>query len=442
MQFLVNGKRRIFGKISCNGAKNLANKAILATLLSDEESCLENIPNIGEIDIVLNMILSIGASVRKINNFLFINPKISNNILRYPDNRTNRMPILFLGILIHRFNSVFVPHSGGDQIGLRNINFHIDIFKQFGCIFNVTEHGYNITKNDILKNANITLPYPSVGATENALFLSVLTKGQSIISNISIEPETISLIEMLNKMGADIRFVSERKIVINGVDKLHGTKFAIMGDRLEAASWACLAAATKGEIEVIGCNKEYLLPFIEKFEEAGGICNIIQNDRLVFSRKDVLKGIYITTDVFPGFSTDWQPLIAIMLSQAIGKSYIHDTVYENRLGYLSALKQLGLKSQVNKCEDKQCRYHGEYDSAIIEYSELISPYIFLSPPDIRAGLAYLIASLTASGVTILNNIEYLERGYGDIIKKLEETNADIKFFSNDLHAYQPQIQYE
>lgn len=442
MQFFINGGRRIFGKILCNGAKNFANKAILATLLSEEESCLENIPNIGEIDMVLNMITSIGASIRKINNFLFINPQVTNNMLHYPDNRTNRMPILFLGILIHRFNNVFVPHSGGDKIGLRNIDFHIDIFKQFGCKFNITDRGYNILRDDKLNPANIILPYPSVGATENALFLSVLTQGQSTISNISIEPETISLIEMLNKMGADIKFMSERNIVINGVDKLHGVKFTIMGDRLEAASWACLASSTKGEIEVIGCDKSYLLPFIEKFEEAGGICHILQNDRLIFSRKDCLKGISVTTDVFPGFSTDWQPLISIMLSQASGKSYIHDTVYENRLGYLKALQKLGLKSQVKQCQDEKCRYYHEYDSAIIEYSELVSRYTFLSPPDIRAGLAYLIASLTASGVTILNNIEYLDRGYGDIIKKLEETNADIKFFSNDLHVYQPQMKYE
>lgn len=443
MKLLVRGGERVFGRIKCGGAKNFANKAILACLLSNETSCLENMPNIGETEIIFKMLQDIGVLIRKTDNFVFITPDVVSNILKYPDNRTNRIPILMLGILIHRFDRVFVPHLGGDQIGLRAINFHIEMFEKFGCTFEITDAGYNIRRNGPLQPAYICFDYPSVGATENAIFTAVLTKGTSRISNIAIEPEIISLIEMLNKMGASIRFIGVRDIIINGVETMHSVKFKIIGDRIEAASWACMAAASNGEIEVIGCDKHLLYPFIDIFQEAGGLCTQMSNESFIFSRTQKINPINIRTDVFPGFSTDWQAPLAIMLSQGQSVSYIHDTVHDNRFGYIKMLECIGFNASIHKCIDQNCRYYGHTDNAVIRPSKLcVTKDSFVFPiTDIRAGLAYLIAAVVADGCMVLSEVDILDRGYGNIVNKLLDTNINIKFCSDDQHVAHHQIQY-
>ena len=442
--WIVEGGKKIFGKIKCFGSKNFSNKAIIAALLSNEESCLENIPPIGETEIIIGMIKNIGANIRYSGDFLFINPSIDCNFVRYPDSRTNRIPILILGCLIHKFNEVFVPSVGGDAIGKRPIDIHIDLFEKFGCKFQESSSGYLVSRDRDIHGTEITLKYPSVGATENALFLSVLAKGRSIISNIAIEPEIISLIEMLKKMGARISFRSQRSIIVDGVQELSGVKFKIIGDRLEAASWASLAAATDGEIEVTNCDSSLLRPFIDKFEEAGGICKSTGNSSLLFSRSRNLTPIDIVTDVYPGFSTDLHQPISLFLSRIKeGVSRIHDTVYENRMQYLVTLNnKMNMNANVIKCCDKECRFFRkeEFDTAEIRYSKLITKNQELQIPDIRAGLALLIATIVADGRTSLSNIEIVERGYGNIIDKLSETNVNIyESYSDESHVSRLQM---
>src|SRR5579864_3364149 len=261
-----------------------------------------------------------------------------------PHSGSNRIPILLLGALLYRFEKVAVPIVGGDQIGARNVDFHLEAIRQFGGKVEETPDGFLAHRTGPLKGTHIKLSYPSVGATETCLYLGVLAEGRTTISNAAIEPEVFELITMLRAMGAIIFTSSGRDIRIEGVKQLNGAHMKVMGDRIEAASWACLACASDGDITVHGIRPEILGNFLSYYQQVGGGFELLEASSIRFFRKGPLQPAIIETDVYPGFSTDWQQPFAILLSQANGISIIHETVHENRFGYLKALDALGAKT--------------------------------------------------------------------------------------------------
>ena len=432
-RYLITGGDSITGTIKCMGAKNFATKAMVACLLTSSISKLVNIPLIGDIEITQTLLESLGAIIHNDGNgIITIDPSNANiNHASLPDSRSNRIPILLLSVLLHKFDKVIVPIVGGDDIGRRNVDFHIYAIQMFGAIIHNEVNQYIASKTEPLHGCEITLPYPSVGATETCIFLGVLARGLSIIKNIAIEPEITELITMLRCMGAIILFTGNREITIHGVEKLSGTEVHIIGDRIEAASWASLACASDGLIRVDGIKPNLLGNFLSYYKMAGGGYRVIEENSMEFFREGKLKPISVETDVFPGFSTDWQQPFATVLTQTEGTSTIHETVYEYRFGYLDMLNKLGAQTKVtDRCIGSSiCRYHGlgHKHSAIIDgctkLRAIDEPMIV---PDLRAGLAYLIGAVIANGQTELRHAEQIERGYGNLIVKLENTNLNIK----------------
>src|SRR5579864_434431 len=434
----IEGGQPVVGEIKCLGAKNFVTKAMVAALLGDTPTTLTNVPPIGDVDITREMLTSIGVNVRNsTDGSLTIDPSsMQLSSVPTPHSGSNRIPILLLGALLHRFDKVSVPIVGGDQIGARNVDFHLDAIRQFCGKVEETPDGFLAQRTDSLKGTHIKLPYPSVGATETCLYLGVLAEGRTTISNAAIEPEIFELITMLRAMGAIIFTSSGRDIRIEGVKQLTGAHMKVLGDRIEAASWACLACASDGDIAVDGIRPETLGNFLSYFRQAGGGFELVNSNTIRFFSKEPLRPAIIVTDVWPGFSTDWQQPFAILLSQANGISIIHETVHENRFGYLKALDKLGAKTQLTTycLGGTTCRYR-EFSfehSAIIIGPTPFTAVDQIATPDLRAGLAYVIAAAVARGTTMVTGIDMLERGYGDIVPRLAAMNLNIERVKIDM----------
>jgi len=428
----IKGGQPVVGEIRCLGAKNFTTKAMVAALLADSPTMLTNVPPIGDVTITIEMLNSIGVKLDMVDNgTLIIDPshmRASN--VPVPHSGSNRIPILMLGALLHRFKKVSVPFVGGDAIGRRSVDFHLRAIEQFGGEVEVSDDGFTASRNGGLKGTHVKLPYPSVGATETCLYLGVLAEGRTTISNAAIEPEVFELITMLRAMGAIIFTSSGRDIRIEGVKRLSGTHMKVMGDRIEAASWACLACASNGDITVHGIRPETLGNFLSYYQQVGGGVELLEASSIRFFRKAPLHPAIIETDVYPGFSTDWQQPFAVLLSQANGISIIHETVHENRFGYLKALDTLGAKTQLTThcLGGVECRYR---ESSFEHSAIIIGPTPFtaveqIATPDLRAGLAYVIAAAVARGTTMVTGVDMLERGYGDIVPRLVAMNLNIE----------------
>lgn len=431
--YKITGGQPIVGEIRCNGTKNFATKAMVACLLAEEPTTFTNVPNIGDVDITLEMFASIGTKYdydRQKNELTIFPSHIDQWEVPMPDSGSNRIPILLLSPLLHRFGKVGVPVLGGCNIGARKVDFHLIAIEKFGATVEVHDSGFYARTDKRLKATQIDLPYPSVGATETSLYLGVLAEGTTIINNAAMEPEIYELITMLRSMGAIIFTYPDRKIKIEGVKKLYGTRINIFGDRIEGASWACLACASDGDIVVDGLRPDTLGNFLPHFQQVGGGFELLGTQKIRFFRRNKnLKPVMIETDVYPGFSTDWQQPFAIMLTQAEGVSIIHETVYENRFGYLKALTALGAKTQLTTyCLGKPCRFEnqGYEHSAIITGKTPLKAVPHIEVPDLRAGLAYVIAAAIAEGETMITGIQNIERGYGNIAENCKNLSLDIK----------------
>jgi UDP-N-acetylglucosamine 1-carboxyvinyltransferase len=438
--YKITGGSPLKGEITCLGAKNFATKAMVAACLSKNVTKLTNVPAIGDVEITEKLLTSIGVKVKWASKTeLEIDPsKMNTSKVKMPDSRNNRIPILLLPILLHRFGKASVPVVGGCEIGERKVDFHTSAAENFGADIICDSNGYTASVEGRLQGAHFKLGYPSVGATETCLFLSVLAEGTSVINNAAIEPEIIELITMLRSMGAIIFLKPNREIRIEGVEKLHGTMMPILGDRIEAASWASLACATDGDITVHGIRPNTLGNYLSYFQQVGGGYEFVDSESIRFFRASELKPTTIETDVYPGFSTDWQQPFAALLTQAKGVSVIHETVYESRFGYMKALNKLGAKTQLTtQCLGKKCRFadHNHNHSALImgktPLKAIAEPILI---PDLRAGLAYVIAAAIADGTSLLTGVELLERGYGDVCAKLKGINLEIERVSLDGKA--------
>lgn len=424
---IVERKHALKGKIRLGGAKNAATKMMIASLLTDEEVILENCPNLGDVRITAELCKKIGSKIEFKNGTLKIKtPKITNYQIK-EQTRKNRISVLALSPLLHRINKAELPIVGGDAIGARPVNFHIKALKNMGADIKERNSSY-IAKTNKLVGVNIKLAYPSVGATENIILAGTLAKGKTIISNAAIEPEILDLIKMLQRMGAIIEIGSNRKIYIEGVKKLYGVKYRIMPDRNEAVSFAIIAIATNGNIFVEQARQEDLIPFLNTIRRIGGEFEV-EDRGIRFFKKNKLKAIELETDTYPGFMTDWQQPIVVLLTQANGTSVVHETVYEDRFGYTKDLNKMGADITVfSKClGEKTCRFQeqGHPHSAIIKGPTPLHG-AELKIENIRAGCAHVIAALIAKGESKIRGIEHLNRGYEHFEKKLLGLGAKIK----------------
>jgi len=427
--YKINGGHKLKGEITLAGAKNAATKVIIASLLADSKSVLENIPQIGDVEVTLDICQSLGVKYKWLEkNILEIDPTtLKTYKVPLEDSGKNRVPILFFGPLLHKFGQAEVPTLGGCKIGERPVNFHLDAYKQLGAEIEFNNCNY-VVKNKGLKGTSIQLDYPSVGATENILLGASLATGTTVIQNAAIEPEIEDLALFLQAMGAVIYQDVNRTWIIEGVKNLHGAHFKIMNDRIEAASFASLAIANKGDIFIRGAEQRYLITFLNWVKKIGGKFEIL-NDGIRFFDSTKLKGVALETDVHPGFMTDWQQPFTIVLTQAEGVSIIHETVYENRFGYTDALNKMGAKIYLFKecLGSRPCRFsHKDFFHSAIIVGPTPLKGAKIQVPDLRAGFSYLIAVLIAEGESELSGIETIERGYEGLKERLINLGANIK----------------
>jgi UDP-N-acetylglucosamine 1-carboxyvinyltransferase len=429
-KYIIEGGQRLEGTIEVQSAKNAISKQLVASVLTNEPCILENIPRITEVDAVLAMLGEVGTTYEWLDQstLLVQTAHIENHVVPQEYSGFNRIPILMLGPLLHRAESVTVPIVGGDAIGKRPVDFHIRALQEMGVEIEMNTTSYTARAARI-KGTTIELPYPSVGATENVLITATLAEGTTVIRNAAIEPEIIDTILFLQKMGALIRVDVDRKIIIEGVARLHGARHRPISDRIEAASFASAALATNGNITIRNAQQQHMITFLNALQKVGGGFKVTDGGISFFRVSDELRPIHIETDVHPGFMTDWQQPFVVMLTQANGVSIIHETVYENRFGYTDLLCTMGANIDLTSAclGSKSCRY-AERDhrhSAIIRGKTALHGTV-VDIPDLRAGFAYLIAALVATGKTEMTNIRYMERGYANLPEKLQAIGATIQ----------------
>lgn len=332
-----------------------------------------------------------------------------------------------------RFGKVsFDGVLGGDKIGKRPVNYHIEGMRQMGALVEQEGSRYNISVGpEGLHGARIRLPFPSVMTTENLIITAVKAKGRTIIENAAIEPEIFELCKMLQKMGADITQAPNRTFVIQGVERLKGCQLRCMFDRNQAVSFAVAALATGGDVLLEHVDHGPVYSFLNFIQRMGAEFTINSEGLYVKAPSSrPLTGTHIEVDVHPGFMTDWQQPFMVLFTQAKGISILHETVFEERLGYTQFLKEMGAKITLsNKClGEADCRFrnHNFVHSAIIEGGTPLHARDFALPNDIRAGKCLVVAGLVAEGTTHLSNIHELERKYDNLVPKLQEMGADIE----------------
>jgi len=425
----IEGGRPLKGRVKVAGAKNAATKQIVASLLTEEEVILHNVPRIGDSDVTLKVCNSVGLDFEWDGSSLSLKtPKIRTPEVPLAFSGLNRIPILLLGPLLHRHGKAVIPMLGGCNIGARPVDWHIEALEKLGAKIAYQDERYYAVASE-LHGAVIELPYPSVGATENILLSSVLAKGRTVIKNAAIEPEVVDLVMLLQKMGAIIFLDVDRTIEIEGVKKLHGATHTVINDRIEAASFAVSAVITGGDVIVEGAEQAHMLTFLNKLRQIGANFEVVDKGIRFYHPGGNLKPIAMETDVHPGFMTDWQQPFVMMMTQVEGLSVVHETVYEKRFGYTEDLKRMGAEIQLFKTclGEKACRFKSmDHEHSCVVKGATPLKAADITIPDLRAGFSYLIAAAIAKGTSKVRGIQYVERGYSNIMQKFQELDANIR----------------
>ncbi|MEK6344940.1 MAG: UDP-N-acetylglucosamine 1-carboxyvinyltransferase [Curtobacterium sp.] len=433
-EIVIRGGKPLVGRIEVRGAKNLATKAMVAALLGDTPSILRDVPDISDVKVVRGLLEVHGVRITDpARGELILDPSnVESAHFAEIDAHagSSRIPILFCGPLLHKLGEAFIPDLGGCRIGDRPIDFHLDALRAMGAVVDKQVNGIHLTAPDGLKGAEIELPYPSVGATEQVLLSSVLASGVTELRNAAIEPEIMDLIAILQKMGAIVTVEPNRTIFIEGVESLRGYTHRAINDRNEAASWASAALATNGDIFVEGAKQQELMTFLNVFRKVGGGFDIQEDGIRFYRERETLRPVVVETDVHPGFMTDWQQPLIVALTQADGQSIVHETVYENRFGFTDALNEMGADIVVHKeglpgHDRRVARRPFEQAAVITGPTKLHAADVRV--PDLRDGFSHLIAALTAEGESRISNVGIISRGYEHFIPKLRKLGADFDF---------------
>ena len=411
-QYVVKGGVPLRGEVSIGGAKNAALGILAAAIMTDETVTIENVPNVRDTRVLLQAIEGIGAKVKYIyNNTVQINGgSISDLNVEYEYIRKIRVSYYLLGALLGKYKESNVALPGGCNIGSRPIDQHLKGFKALGAKVNI-DHGVVSAKAENLVGGHIYFDVVTVGATINLMMASCMAEGETILENAAKEPHIVDVANFLNAMGANIKGAGTDVIRIKGVNRLHGCTYSIIPDQIEAGTFMMAAAATRGDIVIKDVIPKHLESITAKLLEMG--CKLVEGDDWI---RVIAEGEVGSTNVktlpYPGFPTDMQPQIAVALALAKGSSMVTESIFENRFKYVDELNRMGAKIKV------------EGNTAYIEGVEKFTS-AQLSAPDLRAGAALVIAALAADGISQIDDIEYIQRGYEDFEGKLSALGAII-----------------
>ena len=411
-QYVVKGGVPLRGEVSIGGAKNAALGILAAAIMTDETVTIENVPNVRDTRVLLQAIEGIGAKVKYIyNNTVQINGgSISDLNVEYEYIRKIRASYYLLGALLGKYKESNVALPGGCNIGSRPIDQHLKGFKALGAKVNI-DHGVVSAKAENLVGGHIYFDVVTVGETINLMMASCMAEGETILENAAKEPHIVDVANFLNAMGANIKGAGTDVIRIKGVNRLHGCTYSIIPDQIEAGTFMMAAAATRGDIVIKDVIPKHLESITAKLLEMG--CKLVEGDDWI---RVIAEGEVGSTNVktlpYPGFPTDMQPQIAVALALAKGSSMVTESIFENRFKYVDELNRMGAKIKV------------EGNTAYIEGVEKFTS-AQLSAPDLRAGAALVIAALAADGISQIDDIEYIQRGYEDFEGKLSALGAII-----------------
>lgn len=428
--YLIRGGTPLHGEVQISGAKNAVTKLMIASLLTNHPCTLRNVPLIGDLELTMTLCRALGSDLTLFDHTLSIStPSIKNTFVETKVGGLNRMAILTVGPLLHRCGEADIPMPGGDRIGLRPLDFHINGLRQMGAEIVERNGRYRFSAPRGLQGATIVLPFPSVMATENFLISASLAKGVTVIQNAALEPEIMDLIMFLQKMGAIIEIKVDRRIVIEGVERLHAANHRLLSDRNEAVSLAIAAYLTKGDVYLRGAQQETLLTFLNTLLKMQLRFEIDDEGIRFLGDGPPPSAIALETDVHPGFMTDWQQPFTVLLTQANGMSVVHETIYEDRFGYTQALQEMGAHIGLyTKCLGEiQCRFREQlYVHSCVVRGPTQLRATQLDIPDIRAGCSYILAALCADGLSEVYGIEHIERGYENLDVKLRRLGAQME----------------
>tara|TARA_B100000401_G_scaffold381727_1_gene283933 strand:+ start:1585 stop:2838 length:1254 start_codon:yes stop_codon:yes gene_type:complete len=409
----VFGANKLKGEIKISGSKNASLPILAATLLSDKKTYLKNLPKVKDIQTMLSLLESLGSKVKfKKNETIIDNTKQKKKIASYSLVKTMRAGILVLGPLLAKFGSAKVSLPGGCAIGTRPVDIHLKALSKLGVKYKINQ-GYviaNVPKG--LKGNNIRFSKISVGATENLIIASSFAKGITTLSNCAIEPEIKDLVNFLNQMGCKIRWTSKRTIKIIGVNEVIKTSYSIMFDRIEAGTYLLAGAITEGNLKIKNIIPKIIKTEINTLKKIGLKVIVKKNEVQIIGNKKI-RGMKIKTAPYPGFPTDLQAQIMVLLCKAKKSSIIQENIFENRFQHAAELNRMGAKILIN---GNKAIVQGDINFASAE----------LMATDLRASVSLILAALTAKGKSIINRIYHLDRGYEDIEKKLKKVGAKIR----------------
>lgn len=412
-KIIINGGKPLTGEVAVSGAKNSVVALIPAIILADDLVVLDGVPAISDVDSLIDIMATMGASIKRDGETLEIDPRgVKDMPMPYGKINSLRASYYFYGSLLGRFGQAVVGLPGGCDLGPRPIDLHLKAFEAMGATISYEGEMMRIaTAGQPLYGAHIYMDTVSVGATINTMIAATKAKGRTIIENAAREPEIIDVATLLNNMGAHIRGAGTNVITIEGVEKLHGTRHQVIPDRIEAGTYIAMAAAIGKGIRVTNVLYEHLESYISKLEEMG-VRMTVEEDAVFVEEQGKLKAVSVKTSPYPGFATDLQQPITPLLLMAQGQGNISDTIYEKRINHVPELARMGANISVL---GGRIVYQGpnQLSGASVKAT------------DLRAGAALVIAGLMAQGTTEITNIEFILRGYSNIVEKLRELGADI-----------------
>lgn len=417
-QYIIKGGTPLNGEVTIGGAKNAALGILAAAIMADETVVIDNLPNVRDINVLLTAIESIGATVKRIGpHVVSINGSTINDMtIDYDSIRKIRASYYLLGALLGKYKKAQVALPGGCEIGSRPIDLHLKGFRALGATVSI-EHGMINTSADELVGNHIFMDTVSVGATINIMLAACMAEGKTVIENAAKEPHIVDVANFLNSMGANIKGAGTDKIRMTGVTSLHASEYSIIPDQIEAGTFMLAAAATKGDVTVKNVIPKHLEAISAKLLEIG--CEVEEFDdavRVVASKP--LRHTQVTTLPYPGFPTDMQPQMTVVLGVAQGTSTVTESIFENRFKYVDELTRMGASIKV------------ESNIAIISGVDQYTG-ARVNAPDLRAGAALVIAGLGAEGITVVDDIYYIERGYEAFDQKLSLLGALIEKVSDE-----------
>lgn len=412
-KFIIQGGKKLEGEVRIAGSKNAALPIIAATVLIKGKTTLYNVPNIQDVQTMFEIIRDIGGKITKKNNKVIIDTS-KIYIYEIPESlmRKMRSSVILAGAIIGKYNKANFSYPGGCEIGSRPIDLHLKGFEKLGVNIK-EEYGEIICNTEKIQGAQIHLDFPSVGATENIILAACLAEGTTVLTNAAKEPEIEDLVKFLNKAGAKIKGEGTDRVEITGVKRLSEISYNIMPDRIEAGTYLVAGAITGGNVKITSANPIHIEPILDKLEEANCSLEIGKNYVQIKAPKRI-KAVDIKTMPYPGFPTDMQSIFGALLSTAKGTSIITENIFENRYKYIQELNRMGTKINV------------EGRTAIVKGTKRIQGTNVVAS-DLRGGAALIMEALVARGVTQIENVHYILRGYENIEGKLKELGAKIFF---------------